>query len=264
MPEENFNLAQAAALFLASLSPQEREGSQKEVNRFVRWYGGGLPLRELTPPLIASYAEGIGGGGIDPMKRLEPVRAFLAYARKQGLTQTNLASHLRVVRPAPKKKPTLSKKAPPRPLTAQGYSELKAELASLKDQRPRIAEELRQAMADKDFRENAPLEATREYQAQIEARIRELEARLEGATLLPQGASQAKVDLGHTVTLRDLLTQEEVEYTLVHPAEANPAKGKLSFASPVGKALLERREGEVVEVAAPGGTLRYLIQRIQR
>jgi transcription elongation factor GreA len=73
----------------------------------------------------------------------------------------------------------------------------------------------------------------------------------------------AKVTLGSTVTLHDLSYGEELRYTLVNPSEASPTKGKLSVASPTGKALLGRRRGEVIEVAAPAGTLRYRIESIE-
>ena len=72
----------------------------------------------------------------------------------------------------------------------------------------------------------------------------------------------AKVGLGTTAILRDLDAQEEVKYTLVNPGEVDLSKGKISIASPTGRALVEREIGEVVEVTAPMGTLRYRIEQI--
>jgi transcription elongation factor GreA len=97
----------------------------------------------------------------------------------------------------------------------------------------------------------------------VEARIRELEAILRSAVATTKEVDTAKVTLGSTVTLHDFSCGEELRYTLVHPREASPAKGKLSIASPTGKALLGRGWGEVIDVAAPAGTLRYRIERIE-
>ena len=188
--------------------------------------------------------------------------AFLAFARKQGFTATNLATHLR-----------LRKTAAPAvgggvirevQLTADGHAALVAELKNLRAQRPRVADELRLAMADKDFRENAPLDAAREHQAYLEARIREIEATLKNAIIVtgvPQ--SDARVGVGSAVLLRNLKSGAEVRYILVSPSEVNPAEGKISFASPVGRALMERGAGEEVDVKAPAGTLRFRIESVE-
>jgi transcription elongation factor GreA len=260
---EKKNLARAATLFLASLSQQQREEYQQELNKFIRWYGMERPIGELVAHEVANYAERMEGSSANAMKRLEPVRAFLAYAKKEGLTKTNLAVHLRVKKSAMRQGPP-SKGQEVVTLTSQGYEELKAELSALRGERPRIAEGIRLAAADKDFRENAPLDAAKDYQGMVEARIRELEGVLRSAMVADEEIDTAKVALRCTVTLRDLSADEELHYTLVNPKEVDPAKGKISIASPVGKALLSRGLGEVIEVAAPAGTLRYRIERIER
>jgi len=260
---EKKTLAQAATHFLASLPPQEREECQQDLNKFVRWYGMERPLSELTAPEVASYAERMEGSSVNVLKRLEPVKAFLSYARKEGLTKTNLSVHLRV------KKGPLKQGSPRKghteaiTLTPEGYQELEAELTALQRERPKIAEDIRRAAADKDFHENAPLDAAKDNQGMVEARIRELEAILRLAVVATEEVDTAKVTLGSTVTLEDLSCSEELRYTLVNPSEASPIKGKLSIASPTGKALLGRGRGEVIEVAAPAGRLRYRIERIE-
>ena len=177
-----------------------------------------------------------------------------------------MAIHLRA-----KKKPTkhtvfTSKpSAESIPLTAQGYAELQAELETLKSQRPHISEEIYRAAADKDFRENAPLEAAREAQGQLEGRIRGLESILGIATVSEKEIADIhQLALGNTVVLQDLITNEELCYKLVSPSEVNLAKGKISTASPTGKALLGQKEGEIIEVVAPAGVWRYRIARIER
>lgn len=262
MSEEK-TLAQAATGFLASLTPEEREESQQELNKFVRWYGMERPLSELGAHEVASYAERMEGSSANSMKRLAPVRAFLSYAKKEGLSKENLAVHLRVKKGPLKQGPTGKGRSEPITLTAEGYHELKAELDALQGERSRIAEDIRKAAADKDFHENAPLDAIKDDQGMVESRIRQLEAILRSAVVTTEKVYSAKVALGITVTLKDLSSGEELRYTLVNPSEASPAKGKLSIASPTGKALLGRQQDEVIEVDAPVGTLRYRIAMVE-
>ena len=260
---EEKTLAQAATQFLASLPHQEREELQQEVNKFVRWYGSDLLLSQLAAPEVASYAERMEGSAANTMKRLAPVRAFLTYAKKEGLTKNNLAVHLRVKKGLPKQGPHSRERVEAVTLTPEGYQELKAELSALQGERPMIAEDIRKAAADKDFAENAPLDAAKDHQGMVEARIRQLETILGSAVVTTKKGDSAKVTLGSTVTLQDLSSNEEIRYTLVNPGEASPLKGKLSIASPTGKELLSRRQGDAIEVTAPAGTMRYRIARIE-
>ncbi|MBE0416013.1 MAG: transcription elongation factor GreA [Dehalococcoidia bacterium] len=255
-------LAEAATQFLASLPPQER-GGQQEVNKFVRWYGMERPIGELAAHEVASYAERMEGSSANAMKRLEPVRAFLSYAKKEGLTKTNLGVHLRLKKGSLKQGLSGKGRMEMVTLTPEGYQGLKAELTALESERPRIAEDIRRAAADKDFHENAPLDAAKDYQGMVEARIRELEAILRSVVVTTKKVDTAKVTLGCTVTLQDLSTGEDLRYTLVNPSEASPTSGKLSIASPTGKVLLGRGWDEVIEVMAPAGTLRYRIKRVE-
>jgi len=256
-------LAEVATHFLASLPPEGRARYQQEVNKFIRWYGMERFIGELAAPEVASYAERMEGSSTNAVKRLEPVKAFLSYARKEGFTKSNLAVHLRLKKVPVRRGQPGKGRVEAVTLTPEGYRELKAELTALQRERPRIAEGIRRAAADKDFRENAPLDAAKDYQGMVEARIRELEGILKSALVTTEKVDWAKATLGSTVSLHDLSTGEEVRYTLVNPNEANLAKGKLSIASPTGKALLGSGKGDVIEVAAPAGTLRYRIDRIE-
>ena len=256
-------IAQAAMHFLASLPQQERAEYQQELNKFVRWYGSERPLSELAAREVAGYAKGIEGSPVNATKRLTPVKAFLAHARKEGLIRENLAVHLRVKKGAQKKGYHAKEAAQAITFTPEGYRELEDELSSLKEERPGIAEDIRRAAADKDFSENAPLDAVKDHQGMVEGRIRQLETILKSAVVKTGKGDSAKVTLGSTVTLEDLSSQEELRYTLVNPREASPSRGKLSIDSPTGKALLNRREGETIEVAAPAGMQRYRIARIE-
>ncbi|MEE8470883.1 MAG: transcription elongation factor GreA [Dehalococcoidia bacterium] len=263
--QRKLSLSEAVTMYLAALLPERRQESQQELGKFVRWYGGERWMDELTALEVGNYGDGIGSSVADPAKKLEPVRSFLLYAKKVKLIEISLAPHVRVSkakhsRVARKGSVEVAEVA----LTPEGHAALKSELEELKTERPHIAEELRRAAADKDFRENAPLEAARERQGQIEAKIRELEAILKRSTVIEGKAKAAQTaSVGSTVALCDLVSGEQSCYILVSPSEANPAQGKLSIASPIGKALLDQEVGAEVEVVAPAGKLQYRIEEIK-
>ena len=261
-------VAEAATRFFLHLSGDTRQQSQQGVNRFVRWLGGSRTLGSVSSHEVASYVESMGDTTTDILQRLEPVKAFLAYAKKEGYTAANLGVNLR-----PKKSNTRSAREKarqaaamqPEYLSKEGHQQLVSELDALKAERPNIAATLRLAMADKDFRENAPLDAARDQQAHLEAHIRELEGLLRRAEVMQAPDVNAlRAQLGSTVLLWDVAIQAEFRVTLVHPHEANVAQGKVSMVSPLGKAVLERGEGEEIEVNAPAGVLRYRIQTVER
>ena len=264
MSEDNPNLGELALSFLTSLPAEESKNKQQEVNRFVLWYGKERPVGKITPREIASYAEWVASSTGDASKKLSPVKGFLNYLKKEKLVKTNLAPHLRI-----KQAPTRTRmRAKPKQqviLTPEDRTRLKSQLASLEEDRRRIAEELRRAAADKDFRENAPLQAAREQRDQIEARIREIQAALSSGVLAQdeEPTEDVVVKLGSTVVLLDVDSGTESTYTLVTKNDANPAKSKISIVSPIGKALLNQREGDMVTVVAPAGEMKYRIERIQ-
>jgi len=259
-------LGEAAGHFLANLPPEEREMSQQEVYKFVRWYGWERPFTGITAPEVANYADRLSLTDTDYIKKLDLVRAFLVYAKKQGWSKGNLATHLKTKKGKNKGRPSARQGLPETiPLTQMRYAELEAELADLKRKRTQAIDEIRRAAADKDFRENAPLEAAREQRGQLEGRIKELEKTLKSATIV-DGKQKVtpKVSIGDSIILCDLASGAELRYMIVSPKEANPTKGKISNASPIGKAVIGQGEGEVVEVTAPAGKLRYQIKQVER
>jgi transcription elongation factor GreA len=261
----NYSLGQIATQFLLTLPSEERLKAQQEVYKFVRWYGEKRPLAGLTIPEVANYAEQITSSTTEVAEKLGVIKTFLAYAHKQGLTRANLAVHLKSKKTPPKSASILKRRSQRKVLlTSQGYADLKTQLTTLKNARPHIAEELQKAASDKDFRENAPLEAAREHQGQVEARIRKLESTLKMATLVDeQQTSGREITFGDTVLLRDLVSGEQASYTLVDASEANPIECKISVASPMGQALLGQMKGQNIEVKAPAGILHYRIEDIK-
>jgi len=262
---QNPSLGEAASLFLAKLSPEERGISQTEVYKFVRWYGWERPLAGLSAPEVANYAERLSLSDTDYARKLELIRAFLTYAKKVGWSKTNLAIHLKAKKGKAGAQSSVRWGLPETvALTQQGYAKMEAELDDLKRKRPQLIEEMRRAAADKDFRENAPLAAAREQRGHLEGRIRELEETLKAATTVNgEQKSGLKVTIGVRIVLGDLTSGEELHYMLVDPREVDPTQGKISSVSPLGKALIGRGEGEIVEVAVPAGKLRYQVKHIE-
>ncbi|HJX12047.1 MAG TPA: transcription elongation factor GreA [Dehalococcoidales bacterium] len=260
------NLGEAAAQFLATLPPDKREASQPELFRFARWYGWESPFSGLAPPHVARYAEQLSTSDTDYTRRLELVRAFLAYAKKAGWSRTNLATHLKTKKGRTAPPPAAVRSLPGAvSLTRERYDELQADLAGLKERSRELVAEMQRAAADKDFRENAPLQAAREERGHVEGRIKELEESLKAATIIGEKKEPThKSVVGDHIVLSDLASGQELRYMIVDPREVDPARGKISIASPLGKALLGRRGGETVEITAPAGKLRYRIERVER
>lgn len=263
---QNPNLGEAASSFLSSLPPKEGEVSQQAVYGFVRWCGWESPCAGITAREVANYAEQLSSSQANYLNNLELVRAFLAYTKKQGWSKTNLATYLKPKKAKARLLSSARRNLPqPASLTQQGYADMKAELEELKMRRPQAIEEIRRAAADKDFRENAPLDAAREERGYLEGRIRELEAALKSATIIGEKEKVApKVSVGDSIVLRDQASGEELRYTIVSPREVDPTKGRISNNSPIGKAVIGQAQGEIVEIAAPVGKLRYQLVQIER
>ncbi|MDM7998449.1 MAG: GreA/GreB family elongation factor [Dehalococcoidia bacterium] len=264
MSEEALSLEELALKFLTSLPTEERAEKQREINRFVLWYGKERSITHITPTEVETYAQWIAASTGDINKKLEPVRTLFQYAKKERLLKTSLAPHLRI-KQAQTKVPLQRKPKQQTALTASDQAELRSQLAALEQERVRVAEEMRAAAADKDFSENAPLQAARERAAHIEARMNDIQASLASGVVVdaesqPEGLS---AKLGSTVVLVEIATGERRTYTLATKNEADPANGKISIVSPLGKAVLNQHEGDVVKVVAPAGEILYRIEKIE-
>ena len=255
------SLRHAANQYCTSLPSQQRGEEQQEVDRFIRWCGRDRAARELTPLEIEQYGAWVAMESADPATRLTSVRSFLGYLKKKNMVPVALVTHLRVPkgrRARPAGAPTASVQ-----LSAEGRATLEARLEVMREERVNVVADIKRAMADKDFKENAPLDAAKERQGQIEATIRELEDTLARAVLRADQDPSAIVKLGHTVRLQDLSSGKITKYTLVDPAEADPGSGKISSSSPVGRALLQKSVGEEVSISVPRGTVTYKIEKVE-
>ncbi|HEY8490695.1 MAG TPA: transcription elongation factor GreA [Dehalococcoidia bacterium] len=150
------------------------------------------------------------------------------------------------------------------PLTREGYAKLQQELEYLRTvRRHEVAELINEARGIAQDINNAEYENAKREQAFVEGRILTLEKMLQNAILIDEEEAHhaTQVQLGSTVTIAED-GGKPVNYTIVGSAEANPAEGKISNESPVGRALLGKRVGEVVEIQVPAGIKRYTIVQI--
>lgn len=148
------------------------------------------------------------------------------------------------------------------PITARGADRLRRELERLKSvDRPRVIDAIAEARGHGDLKENAEYHAAREQQGFIEGRISELEDKLADADVIDVSSLEgnSKVVFGATVELFDLDTEQEVTYQIVGDGEASIDEGLISISSPIARALIGKREGDVAQVAAPGGEREYEI-----
>jgi transcription elongation factor GreA len=150
------------------------------------------------------------------------------------------------------------------PMLEEGHRKLSDELKRLRQQeRPAIVEAIEDARAHGDLAENAEYHAAKERQGQVEATIAELEDRLSRAMIIdPTTLSGDKVVFGATVTLKDE-DGKKVKYQLVGQAEADAKDGRISYNSPLGRALIGRQAGDEVEVTTPAGDRYYEVKKIE-
>ncbi|MDD4924231.1 MAG: transcription elongation factor GreA [Dehalococcoidales bacterium] len=263
---KGIKVAEAAACFIEGISAEERESFQQTISHFARWFGKDKVFCELMPPEIANYADRLAISDAEYTKKLEVVKFFLAYAKKEGFIKTNLSTHLKSKKCKVKNNNNNFKKDAPQKvsLTSDGYEKIKTELEELKKQRPQAIEEVSKAAADKDFRENAPLDAARERLSHLEGQIIELQELLKKAEIIDECTKDTdRAGIGDCVVLTDLSNMEKLEYTLVSTREYDPSKGKISGSSPLGKAIVGKCASDNIEVMVPAGKLCYKIEKIE-
>ena len=151
-------------------------------------------------------------------------------------------------------------------LTQEGYQKLEDELETLKTVRRReVADRIKVAISFGDISENAEYDEAKNEQAQVEERRIKLESMIRRAVIIDESKIDSNVvTIGSIVKVNDMDFEEEVEYTIVGSAEADPYEGKISNESPVGKALLGRTIGDVVDVQVPDGVAKFEILEIRR
>jgi len=265
-PDPGSSLGDMATLYLSTISNAQASEIHQELFKFIRWYGEERQVISLTGQEISNYSEQFITATTKSVQHLNIVKLFLAYAHKCGITSSNLGAHIRVKKVVTRNSSAVARKVDePIFMTSQGHEELKRKLAALKEERPKITEEIHKAAADKDFRENAPLEAAREKQGHIEGQIRDIENTLKRAKVVESTDGHGlRISIGDTTTIADTTSGEKISYTLVGSKEANIKQGRISIVSPMGQALFNKEVGAVLEVNAPSGVLRYKILDITK
>jgi transcription elongation factor GreA len=148
-------------------------------------------------------------------------------------------------------------------LTAEGIKKLQEELDYLIDvRRPEVARQIAEAKADGDVSENAGYDEAKNTQAFVEGRILTLKNILANAVVISENGSKDRIDIGCKVTIRDEQYGDEETYTIVGSTEVDPGNGRISFKSPIGRALMGHRVGDLVEVETPGGTSEFEVVKI--
>lgn len=149
------------------------------------------------------------------------------------------------------------------PMLAEGYEKLTAELKALREERPRIIDAIEEARAHGDLSENAEYHAAKERQGQVEASIADLEDKVTRAQIIdPSSLTGERIVFGATVTLFDD-DDKPVRYQIVGPYEADAKLGRISYNSPLGKALIGRKVEDEIEVTVPSGDRFYVVDKIE-
>lgn len=150
-------------------------------------------------------------------------------------------------------------------MTPGGYQKLKKELDYLSNKgRREMAEKIRRARSLGDLSENAEFDAAKEKQGKMESRIAQMKGILQRAqVVLKENVIPGEVTVGSRVRITDNATKESFSYVVVSPMEANPSDGKISYRSPVGKAIFGKKEGDEVTVRLPAGKAIYTIDEVE-
>ncbi len=262
------SLGEAVGKYLAILPDEKKNAAQQEINNFIRWYGGREKTFDgLEGSAVGNYAERLARTDAACVQKLDLVRGFLNYAHKQHWCKENLSVSIRVVKKSKTKtsngsvKKKGQKKAPAY-MTQKAYNDIEIELKTLQEKRLVVIEDVKRAAADKDFKENAPYHAAREQKSMLDGKIMELDEMISTAVIIEENVNTDTAGIGSTVILRDQDSGRECRYSLVGPREVNPAKGKISTVSPVGKGVLGKAVGDKFEVSVPAGKLHFELKEI--
>lgn len=149
------------------------------------------------------------------------------------------------------------------PMLAEGYELLMADVKALREERPLIVDAIEEARAHGDLSENAEYHAAKERQGQVEATLADLEDKVNRAQIIdPKTLSGNKVVFGATVTLLDE-DDKPVKYQIVGQTEADASKGRISYTSPIARAMIGKQVDDEIEVTVPSGDKFYLVEKVE-
>ena len=267
-PEDSASITLGEALeeYLGTLAPEAHNNASPFVRRYVEHAGHDTAIAALTGARVESYAESqIQSSDPAAPQRVASLKAWFQYLKKRGYVEKNYGVHIRVRRAAGRASGAHAINAAPIQMTPEGLANLRGELAKLEGEVPALVKAISLAREDKDFRENAPLEAAREALAFNETRRREVNVTLRRAVAVDVNDSQDdRSTIGSTVQVIRLDTDHDTEYKLVSAREANASDRRISVESPVGKELLGRRPGDEVTVSIPSGVVQFRVTGVSK
>jgi transcription elongation factor GreA len=257
-----------------------RQLSAEDISRlrkFVTWCGVSTSVEAIPPFKIEAFLQQLTNTSTPPRAYMPVLKAFFAFAHQQGLIASDPMKAVRLPRGAGTgaKRGGAVAAAAPRAAPAResqavyvSRSQLEAmqqELERLRtEERHRVSRMLHDAIKDGDLSENAAYDDAKMRQGLLEAKIRELEAKLRHVEVIEDQDRPADgAGIGSRVRLEERGTGDVIEYQVVGPEETDPRAGKISHLSPVGRAILGKSPGDEVEVATPGGAVRYRIVAIE-
>jgi transcription elongation factor GreA len=260
-------LGDALQEYLNSLKPEARVRSGSYVRKYVEFAGHDVWIASLTGSHVEHYRE-TQIQATDPAapERVAALKDWFQFLKKRSYTETNFGIYVRVKKSSSRSNSTGTQvriQQETIEMTAEGVEALRKELEELTGQHPAIIKAIQEAREDKDFRENSPLEAAREALAFNEQRRREIEAALKRAVIADRKVADVSA-VGSVVKVTRLDTEACNTWKLVGPREANAREQKISVESPVGKALIGRRPGDVVSVETPSGEIEFRIDEISQ
>ena len=255
--------------YLASLAPKTHNVEATFVRKYVEHIGPETVVTALSGARVESYAESqIQPSDPAAPQRVAALKSWFQYLKKQNYVEKNYGVHIRLKRTASRsgaRRAQLREREAPIEMTAEGLASLREELDRLEAEVPDIVKAIATAREDKDFRENAPLDAAREALAFSEQRRREIQSTLKRAVAVDGDAGgDDRSTVGSLVEVTRLDTGATANYKLVGASEANAAEQKISVESPVGKELLGRRPGEEVSVSVPSGVVQFRIDSVSK
>lgn len=258
-------LGQAFQEYLDSLKPESRVRQSSYVRKYVEFAGPDVWITSLTGSHVEHYRESqIQATDPAAPERVAALKEWFQFLKKRNYTGTNFGVYVRVKKSgsrAASRANQVRLEQETVEMTAEGVEALRKELEELNAQHPEIIKAIQEAREDKDFRENSPLEAAREALAFNEQRSKEIETALKRAVIADRQTADISA-VGSTVRVTRLDSETENTWKLVGPREANAREQKISVESPVGKALIGRRPGDVVTVEAPSGVLEFRIDDV--
>ncbi|OAI43181.1 hypothetical protein AYO38_10960 [bacterium SCGC AG-212-C10] len=257
-------LGEALREFMDSLKPELKAAHGGYVRKYVEYAGEQTLTNAISSSKVESFAETqIKASDPAAPERVAALKSWFVFLKKKSYVSQNYGVNIRVRRTGGRAGGSNQVRLEQKPveMTAEGIAAMRAELEDLTAKVPEIVMEITRAREDKDFRENAPLDAAREALAFNEQRRKQIESTLKHAVVVDR-TGEDRSAVGSVITVTRLDSGVQQTYTLVGPREANAREMKISVESPVGRELLGRVAGDEVAVSVPSGVIEYRVESV--